>query len=41
MPSIIGVWKMPGAIETQRMPKRASSRAIGSVMPATPALVAE
>src|SRR5262249_41979885 len=41
MPSIIGVWKIPGAIDTQRMPKRASSRAMGSVMPATPALVAE
>ena len=32
---------MPGAIATQRIPKRASSRAIGNVMPATPALVAE
>jgi hypothetical protein len=31
---------MPGAIEHTRMPNIASSRAIGSVMPATAALVA-
>jgi len=36
-PATIGVSKMPGAIAITRMPKRASSRAMGSVMPATPA----
>src|SRR5690606_8540291 len=40
MPAIIGVSKMPGAMETTRMPERASSRAIGSVMAATPPLEA-
>src|SRR6185312_14819368 len=35
--AIIGVSKMPGAIVITRMPDRASSRAIGSVMPTTPA----
>ena len=34
--AIIGVSKMPGAIVITRMPERASSRAIGSVMPTTP-----
>ena len=37
----IGVPKIPGASEQTRMPNIASSRAIGSVMPATAALVAE
>jgi hypothetical protein len=41
MPSTIGVQKMPGAIVLTRMPKRASSRAIGSVMPTTPPFDAE
>ena len=38
---IIAVSKAPGAIAKIRMPKRASSRAIGSVIPATAALLAE
>jgi hypothetical protein len=41
MPSTIGVQKMPGAMVMTRMPKRASSRAIGSVMPTTPPFDAE
>ena len=36
-PSPIGVWNNPGAIVITRMPCRASSRAIGSVMPDEPA----
>src|SRR6185295_18821073 len=36
----IGVPKMPGAIVMLRMPLRARSRAIGSVMPTTPPLLA-
>lgn len=32
-PAILGVMKMPGAIVMTRMPKRASSRAIGKVIP--------
>ena len=36
LPSM-GVSKMPGAIVITRMPNRASSRATGSVSPATPA----
>jgi len=38
--STIAVWKVPGAIATQRMPNLANSRAIGRVIPATAALVA-
>jgi hypothetical protein len=38
MPNIMGVPKMPGAIVMLRMPLRARSRAIGSVMPTTPPL---
>ena len=41
MPSTIGVQKMPGAMVITRMPKRASSRAIGRVMPTTPPFEAE
>ena len=41
MPSTIGVQKMPGAMVLTRMPKRASSRAIGRVMATTPPLDAE
>ena len=33
----MGVSKMPGAIVITRMPNRASSRAMGSVIPTTPA----
>ena len=33
---IMGVSKMPGAMETTRMPKRPSSRAAGNVIEATP-----
>ena len=36
-PAIMGVIKRPGAMVTTRMPKRESSRAAGSVRPATPA----
>src|ERR1700736_5847059 len=39
--SIMGVWKIPGAIAMQRTPIRANSRAMGSTMPARPAFVAE
>ena len=39
-PAIMGVSKMPGAMVTTRMRWRASSRAIGSVMAATPPLEA-
>ena len=39
-PAIMGVRKRPGAMVTTRIPKRASSRAAGSVRPATPALEA-
>jgi len=39
--AIIGVSKMPGAIVQTRMPKRASSRAIGNVIAITPPLDAE
>ena len=35
-PAIIGVSKIPGAMVTTRMPKRASSRAMGSVRATTP-----
>ena len=35
-PAIMGVSKMPGAMVTTRMPWRASSRAMGSVMETTP-----
>ena len=41
MPSTIGVQNTPGATVITRMPKRASSRAIGRVMPTTPPLEAE
>ena len=41
MPSTIGVQKMPGAMVITRMPNRASSRAIGRVMPTIPPLEAE
>ena len=41
MPAIIGVRKMPGAIVMTRMPERARSRAMGSVMPTTPPFDAE
>ena len=41
MPAIIGVSKMPGAMVITRMPKRASSRAMGRVMPTTPLFEAE
>jgi len=41
MPSTIGVQNTPGATVITRMPKRASSRAIGRVMPTTPPLDAE
>ena len=41
MLNIIGVPKRPGAIVMQRMPLRARSRAIGSVMPVMPPLLAE
>src|SRR5690606_24918349 len=41
IPSTIGVQKMPGATVLTRMPKRASSRAIGRVMATTPPLEAE
>ncbi len=37
----IGVSKMPGAMVRTRTPNFASSRAIGSVMPTTPAFDAE
>jgi len=37
----IGVPKMPGAMVMLRMPLRARSRAIGSVMPTMPPLLAE
>ncbi len=40
MPSSIGVSKMPGAIVITRMPLLDRSRAIGKVMPATPAFEA-
>jgi len=40
IPRSIGVSKMPGAIVMTRMPNFASSRAMGSVMPFTPALEA-
>src|SRR5690606_14593441 len=40
IPAIIGVSKIPGAMVTIRMPERASSRAMGSVMAATPPLEA-
>ena len=40
MPKSIGVPKMPGAMVMLRMPLRAKSRAIGSVMPTTPAVIA-
>ena len=40
MPNSIGVPKMPGAIVMQRMPFFDRSRAIGSVMPTTPPLLA-
>ena len=40
MPAIIGVSKMPGAMVT-RMSSFDRSRAIGSVIPATPAFEAE
>lgn len=40
MPKIMGVPKMPGAMVMQRIPVLDRSRAIGSVMPATPALEA-
>ena len=36
----MGVRKMPGAIVILRMPLRAKSRAIGSVIPTTPPLEA-
>ncbi|MNW18617.1 hypothetical protein D3C71_2182580 [compost metagenome] len=38
MPNSMGVPKMPGAMVMQRMPVLARSRAMGRVMPATPAL---
>src|SRR5438477_671219 len=41
MPATIGVSKMPGAIVITRTPNFASSRAMGSVMPFTPAFDAE
>ena len=41
MPAIIGVSKMPGAMVTTRMSSFDRSRAIGSVIPATPAFEAE
>ena len=41
MPSTIGVQNTPGATVITRMPKRASSRAIGRVMPTTPPFDAE
>ena len=40
-PAIIGVSNMPGAMVHTRMPERDRSRAMGSVMPTTPALLAE
>jgi hypothetical protein len=40
-PSNIGVSNRPGMIVITRMPIWASSRAIGSVIPTTPALEAE
>ncbi|KAG1074529.1 hypothetical protein G6F40_017435 [Rhizopus arrhizus] len=40
MPSTIGVQNTPGAIVLTRMPKRDSSRAIGSVIETTPPLLA-
>src|SRR5688572_24869784 len=40
IPCSIGVSKIPGAMVITRMPKRASSRAMGSVMPFTPAFEA-
>ena len=40
MPASMAVSKMPGAIVITRMPNFASSRAIGSVMPFTPAFEA-
>ena len=40
MPNSMGVPKMPGAMVMLRMPLRARSRAIGSVMPTTPPLEA-
>ena len=41
MPSTIGVQNTPGAMVSTRMPKRASSRAIGNVMPTTPPFEAD
>ena len=41
IPAIIGVLKIPGAMVITRMPKRASSRAAGRVIAATPPLDAE